>query len=78
MRLGDHNRPSGDAPPATSRLRLAVHPDRPERLAVIRPDGSAAPWFAYAYDETREEALAKLAGAGIEVTVDDDAVVRLG
>lgn len=55
----------------TPSLRLAVHPDRPERLAVIRPDGRAAHWFSR--ETTIEEAIAKLARAGIAVTVDDDA-----
>jgi hypothetical protein len=52
-------------------LRLGIHPDRPERLAVIRPDGSPAAWFAP--DATLAEALAELERATIEVTVDDDA-----
>ncbi|HTU56284.1 MAG TPA: hypothetical protein VMF62_20135 [Acetobacteraceae bacterium] len=58
------------AEPRAGRLRLGVHPDRPERLCVMTTDGTPKCWFAY--DETLEEVKAKLACAGIEFTVDED------
>jgi hypothetical protein len=53
--------------------RLARSPQRPERLALIRPDGSIGGHFRR--DETREEIAASLAEAGY-VLRDDDTVVR--
>jgi hypothetical protein len=53
--------------------RLVRTPDRPERLALIKPDGRVSNWFAY--DDTREDIAAVLAKAGLTLR-DDDTVVR--
>ena len=45
--------------------------ERPERLALIRLDGTVSNWFAH--DETREEIAAALARAGL-ILRDDDTV----
>jgi hypothetical protein len=51
--------------------RLGRTKERPERLALLRPDGTVSNWFAH--DETREEIAAALAAAGL-VLRDDDTV----
>jgi hypothetical protein len=53
--------------------RVGRTEDRPERLALLRPDGSVSNWFAR--DETREDIAAALAKAGMTLR-DDDTVVR--
>jgi folate-binding Fe-S cluster repair protein YgfZ len=51
--------------------RLGRTTERPERLALLRPNGTVSNWFAH--DETREEIAAALAAAGL-VLRDDDTV----
>jgi hypothetical protein len=53
--------------------RVGRTEDRPERLALLRPDGTVSNWFAR--DETREDIAAALAKAGMTLR-DDDTVVR--
>jgi hypothetical protein len=55
--------------------RLGRAPHRPERLALIRPDGSVSNWFAR--DATRDEIAELLARAGLRLT-DADTVIRDG
>ena len=51
--------------------RLGRTMERPERLALIYPDGTVSNWFAT--DETREQIALALARAGL-VLRDDDTV----
>ncbi len=53
--------------------RLGRTLERPERLALIYPDGTVSNWFAW--DETREEIAVVLARAGL-ILRDDDTVER--
>ena len=54
--------------------RIGTHKDRPERLCLMRPDGTLSNWFRR--DETRTEISESLADAGLLLR-DDDSVVRL-
>jgi hypothetical protein len=54
--------------------RLVRTPERPERLALIRPDGRVSNWFAC--DDTREDIAAILADAGLTLRTDDTVVRR--
>jgi hypothetical protein len=60
---------------ATITARLGRHADRPERLALLRSDGTVSCWFAR--NATREEIAAALAKSGL-VLRDDDTVIRAG
>jgi hypothetical protein len=55
--------------------RLGRASDRPERLALLRSDGTVSCWFAR--NETREEIAAVLAKSGL-VLRDDDTVTQAG
>jgi hypothetical protein len=55
--------------------RLGRHSERPERLALITPDGTVNCWFAR--NATREEIAAALAKNRL-VLRDDDTVIRAG
>lgn len=50
--------------------RIATHPSRPDRLAVLRPDGTASNWFGL--DQSLADVAALLAGKGANVTPDGD------
>ena len=50
--------------------RIGIHPDRPERLCVMAPDGRVV--NTRAYDETLDEVKSALIHAGIAFTVDDE------
>ena len=54
---------------------LGRHPDRPERWALMRPDGSVSNWFAR--DETRREIADLLAQVGMTLR-NDGSVVCVG
>ena len=56
-------RPHGRVVVAEIIGRLGRTKERPERLALLRPDGTVSNWFAH--DETREEIAAALAAAGL-------------
>jgi hypothetical protein len=59
---------------ATVITRLGRHSARPERLALLRSDGTVSCWFAR--NATREEIAAALAKSGGLVLRDDDTVIR--
>ena len=53
--------------------RIGHHESRPERLSLIRPDGTVSSWFAR--DTTRDEIAVILASNGYKLR-DDDTVVK--
>jgi hypothetical protein len=48
--------------------KIGRHNSRPERLAIIRPDGTPAMWFDM--DQTEEELRAEIIRHGYAVAVD--------
>ena len=52
---------------------LGRHPSRPDRLALMRPDGSVSNWFAR--DQSRREIADLLAQVGM-ILRDDGSVVQ--
>ncbi|EHM01225.1 hypothetical protein HMPREF9946_02186 [Acetobacteraceae bacterium AT-5844] len=58
--------------PADAIAFLAVRPDRPERLALFRPDGALSNTFGA--DESREEIAAMLARNGLRLLTDGSVV----
>jgi hypothetical protein len=53
--------------------RIGRHADRPERLALLYPDGRVSNWFAQ--DATRDDVAAILAQNGLTLH-DDDTVTK--
>lgn len=52
-------------------LKLARHPSRPERLALIRPDGTVSNWFGQHQDRAEVAEILRQAGYVLQ---DDDTV----